>query len=42
MSFTLRIQELYQNCVKARLEVKLNLWSREGNEYFFFTKSMEF
>ena len=32
MNFTLRILELYQ----------LNLWSREGNEYFSFTKSPEF
>ena len=32
MNFTLRILELYQ----------LNLWSREGNEYFSFTKSPDF
>ena len=41
MSFTLRILELYQDCVKAGLEVKLNLWRREGNKYFSFTKSPE-
>ena len=42
MSFTLLILKLYQDCVKAGLEVKLNLWSREGNEYFSFNKSLEF
>ena len=31
MSFTLRILELYLPCVKPGLEVKQNLWSREGN-----------
>ena len=41
MSFTPRILEIYQDCVKAGLEVKLNLWSSEGNKYFLFTKSPE-
>ena len=37
MSITLHILKLYQECVKAGLEVKVNLWSREGNKYFSFT-----
>ena len=42
MSFTLHILELYQDCLKAGLDVMLTLWTREGNKYFSFTKSPEF
>ena len=37
MNITERILGVY--CVKAGLEVKLNLWSKGGNEYFSFSKT---
>ena len=39
MNITERILEVYQDCVKAGLEVKLNLWSKGGNAYFSFSKT---
>ena len=39
MNITERILEVYQDCVKAGLEVKLILWSKGGNDYFSFSKT---
>ena len=39
MNITERILGVYLDCVKAGLEVKLNLWSKGGNEYFSFSKT---
>jgi len=39
MNITERILGVYQDCVKAGLEVKLNLWSKGGNEYFSFSRT---
>ena len=36
MNITERILGVYQDSVIAGLEVKLNLWSKGGNEYFSF------
>ena len=39
MNITEGILGVYQDSVKAGLEVKLNLWSKGGNEYFSFSKT---
>ena len=39
MDLKQRILEFYQFCMESRLDASLNLWTKEGDEFFSFSNA---